>query len=350
MVFAGVVALSLNSAGIAGPAEGPPALEDPYIDLGRGPVYIHVPSGYDPDIPTPLVLLLHGYGGSGDWQESYMQFGPLVDQYGFFYLHPDGTEDTLGLQFWNASDACCDFYGSGVDDSGYLRALIDEMKSLYNIDDRRVYFVGHSNGGFMSYRMACDNADTVAAIASLAGVTSYDPDDCTPSEPVHVLQIHGTGDNVIYYGGGELLGVPYPGAVETVETWAAYDGCELIGESMPPLNLDANIPGDETLVTQYATECEPGGSAELWTIVGGGHSPALSDDFSRLVIEFLLAHAKPDDCPADVNNSGVVDIDDLFQVLGAWGPCNDCPEDINDSGSVDIDDIFAVLGAWGPCL
>ncbi|UCD75654.1 MAG: hypothetical protein JSV91_01810, partial [Phycisphaerales bacterium] len=57
----------------------------------------------------------------------------------------------------------------------------------------------------------------------------------------------------------------------------------------------------------------------------------------------------PDPCPADVNDDEVVDIDDLFQVLGAWGPCDACPEDINDSGVVDIDDIFAVLGAWGPC-
>jgi len=346
MVCGGALALSLTCAGIAGPADGPPNLEDPYIDLGRGPVWIHEPSAYDPDIAWPLVLLLHGYGSSGAGQESYMQFEPLIDEYGFFYLHPDGTVDTNGFPFWNATDACCDFYDTGVDDSGYLLALIEEMKNLYNIDDRRVYFIGHSNGGFMSYRMACDHAETVAAIASLAGVTFDDPADCTPAAPVHVLQIHGTADSVILYGGGELFGVPYPGAVETVETWATYDGCELISETLPSLDLDASIPGDETVVTQYATECEPGGSAELWTIGGGAHIPVLSEDFSTLVIEFLLSHPKPDDCPADFDDDGDVDTADLLFLLGAWGTPDG---DVDVDGDTDTADLLALLAAWGEC-
>jgi polyhydroxybutyrate depolymerase len=346
MVCAGVLTASLTSAGISGAVDGSPRLGDPYIDLGRGPVWIHEPSAYDPNISWPLVLLLHGYGNTGDEQEFYMQFGPLIDEYGFFYLHPDGTEDEIGFQFWNATDSCCNFFGSGVDDSGYLLALVDEMKSLYNIDDRRVYFIGHSNGGFMSYRMACDHPETVAAIASLAGATFYDPDDCTPAAPVHVLQIHGTADNVILYGGGELFGVPYPGAVQTVETWAMNDGCELVFETLPPLDLDASIPGDETTVTQYATECEPGGSAELWTIAGGSHSPVLSENFSTLVIEFLLAHPKPGGCPADFDGDGDVDTSDLLFLLAAWGTPDG---DVDGDGDTDTSDLLALLAAWGEC-
>src|SRR5688572_2092944 len=124
---------------------------------------LHVPPGLDPEVPAPLVILLHGYGASGALQEAYMQFAPLADEYGFLYLHPDGALDGFGNRYWNATDACCDFFDSNVDHSGQLRALIESTKASANVDDRRVWLIGHSNGGFMAYRMACDHAGTVAA-------------------------------------------------------------------------------------------------------------------------------------------------------------------------------------------
>ena len=264
------------------------------VDLGRGPVTIFTPAGHDQAQPTPLLLSLHGYGSSGASHESYTRFLSVIDTYGFMYAHPDGTTDIFGFQFWNATDACCNFTGSNVDDSSYLRALIDTVKGLVAVDDRRVYVMGHSNGGFMSYRMACDHADSVAAIVSLAGATFDNPLDCTPSGPLQVLQIHGTSDNLVLYAGGDIAGVPYPGAVESVEIWATYDGCSLVPDtSSPNINIDKSIPGDETMVTRYETGCVAGGSAELWTIVGGAHSPALVKKFPALVVEWLYAHPKP---------------------------------------------------------
>ncbi|MFQ5423530.1 MAG: PHB depolymerase family esterase [Phycisphaerae bacterium] len=284
------------------------------IDLGRGPVTVHVPPTYDPATPAPLVMLLHGYSASGAVQEGYMQFTPLADEFGFLYLFPDGTVDCLGNRFWNATDACCNFCGSTVDDSGYLLALIDEVKMRFNVDPGRVYLVGHSNGGFMAYRTACDHADTIAAIASLAGATFLNPAACSPAAPVHVLQIHGTADTVIAYGGGCLpVSGCFPGAVATVEQWASFDGCAPTADpSAPPLDLDAGLTGNETVVTRYASGCAPGGSAELWTIVGGAHTPNLSANFSRLVVEFLLAHPKPPPGLAgDANCDGVADLLDI---------------------------------------
>jgi len=286
MLFAGAVS-GLLIAGMGSPVQA-----DIVINLGRGPVTVRVPPSYDPDVPTPLVLLLHGYGANGNWQEAYFQFQPLADQYGFLYAHPDGTVDAAGYRFWNATDACCNFYGSGVDDSGYLLSLVDEIKAQLNVDAGRVFFVGHSNGGFMAYRMACDHPETIAAIVSLAGATFADPADCSPGVPVRVLQIHGTADATILYGGGLIYGVPYPGAVETVEQWAAFDGCDPIGTPMPDsLDLVADIPGDETIVYRYDTGCDPDGSAELWSIQGGSHIPSLTANFGPLVIDFLLGHA-----------------------------------------------------------
>ena len=108
------------------------------------------------------------------------------------------------------------------------RTLIEEIKIALTVDRRRIYVTGHSNGGFMSYRMACDHADTVAAIASLAGATYLDPTACSPSTTAHTLQIHGTFDTVINYGGGCIVGGGcYPGAIDTAETWATYNACSL---------------------------------------------------------------------------------------------------------------------------
>jgi polyhydroxybutyrate depolymerase len=324
---------------------------DAFIDVGRGPIPVHVPAGYDGSTPTPLVILLHGYTNTGQEVEDWMQFASLVDEHGFLYVYPTGTSDFLGNPFWNATDACCNLFGSGVDDSTYLRDVIEEMRTLYNVDDRSIHFAGHSNGGFMSYRMACDHADVVASIASLAGATYLDPADCTPVAPVHALQIHGTSDAVIGYGGGCIpLGGCHPGAVQTTETWAAYDGCSPVGTPQPgTLDIDADIPGAETQVVRYADGCVPGGSAEIWTIPGGPHSPNLSADYNDLVIEFLLGHPKPAPCPADFDGGGVVDVQDLLALLAAWGSCPGCPEDIDGNGAVDVTDLLALLAAWGAC-
>lgn len=284
-LIAGAVALgAMTSAG-----------GDFMIDLGRGPVTVHVPDSYDPDNPAPLIVLLHGFTGSGIGIENYFQFLPLSEEYGFVYMHPDGTVDEIGRTFWNATDACCDFFDSNVDDAGYLRDLVEAVRKALSIDDRRIYFVGHSNGGFMSYRMACEHSDTVAAIVSLAGATWKDPDDCAPAGPVQTLQIHGTGDVVIRYDGGEIFDIEYPGAVETTEQWAMFNGCSFDVTQGKPLDLDSGINGSETTVMQYITDCLPGGASELWTINGGAHSPNLSDQFGPLVVEWLLAHPKPAD-------------------------------------------------------
>ena len=147
---------------------------------------------------------------------------------------PDGTKNANGKQFWNATDACCNGPGAQVDDSGYLDAVIKEVEANYNVDPKRVFIVGHSNGGFMAYRMACDHADTIAAVVSLEAATYADPRKCSPSVPVATLEIHGTADDTINYDGGKILGHRYPGAVATTKMWAKYDGCRLVRDRPAP--------------------------------------------------------------------------------------------------------------------
>ncbi len=264
------------------------------IDAGRGDLPVTVPSSYTGDAEVPLIVLLHGYSFTGARFDAYMKISALADAYGFILVAPDGTPSSgeRNPRFWNASTACCNFEGKEVDDSAYIAGLIDKVKGQYRIDDKRVYLIGHSNGGFMSYRMAHDHSDTIAALVSLAGADQTEMRSAPP-HPVHVLQLHGTADTVIAYGGGEIQGGAYPGAKKTVENWAAHNGCAKTGSVTGALDLEGTVTGLESTVTRYTSDCRAGGSAELWTIGNGSHMPEISDHFGELVVEWLLAHPKP---------------------------------------------------------
>jgi len=268
----------------------------PKADPDR-PYDVFVPSSYADGTPMPLLLLLHGYSASGDIQEAYFQMQALAESRGFLYVHPDGTVNPIGEQFWNATPACCGF-GTTVDDSQYLLDIITDVSSDYSIDPKRIYVMGHSNGGFMSYRMACDHADVVAAVASLAGATFADDADCSPSQPVSVVQVHGTADGTIAYTGGQILGNAYPGAVDTAAKWAAYNGCTgALGAADPtPLDFDQSVPGPET-TSQFHEGCPTGVAVGVWTIEGGSHIPPINTadtpyPMTAAIVDFLLAHPK----------------------------------------------------------
>jgi polyhydroxybutyrate depolymerase len=263
------------------------------LDFGRGDVPVTIPDSYDGATAMPLIVLLHGYTSSGQGQDSYFRVSPLADDYGFLFVAPDGTRESGGNQsrFWNASTACCNFYGREVDDSAYIRSIIDPMKQRYNVDEDRVYLIGHSNGGFMSFRMAYDHSDTIAAIASLAGANHMEQRD-PPPNPVHILQIHGTIDETIQFQGGDIRENHYPGALASVRRWAGYNGCAQNGVGREIRDLEASLPGYESGVLKFEIGCKRGGSSELWTIASGTHVPTISDTFAAQIIEWLLAHPK----------------------------------------------------------
>ena len=264
------------------------------IDAGRGELPLTVPSSHTGDTAAPLIVLLHTYGRTGAAQDEYMSLSALADAYGFIMVAPDGTPSASGNNplFWNASGACCNWEGQELDDSAYLTGVIDAVKAKYRIDEKRVFILGHSNGAFMAHRMAHDHSDTIAAIVSLAGA-DQSVERPAPAHPVHVLQIHGDADTAISYDGGEIRDAAYPSARQSVENWAARNGCATTGIDTGTLDLDHTLAGMESTVTRYTSGCTAGGSAELWTIAGGGHLPELSDHFTKLVVEWLLAHPKP---------------------------------------------------------
>lgn len=266
------------------------AMDLPRILGGDRPARVIVPPDYDGSESWPVVLLLHGYTASGLAQDAYFRMSQTAREQGFLLLRPDGTTDTGGNRFWNATARCCDFGGTGVDDVGYLREILAELAMHYNVDADRVYLVGHSNGGFMSYRMACDASDVITAIASLAGATWSDTARCgDPARPVSVLQIHGTNDATIAY---ETIGAEL-GAQDSVERFAERAGCNLTGsETLDNKDLDTSLSGAETDVVVYRDGCAAGVDYALWTIDNGGHIPSIQPDFSTQVYEWLSTHSR----------------------------------------------------------
>lgn len=262
------------------------------VDLGPvggvRPADVVVPSDWSADGSYPVVVLLHGYSATSNIQDFYFRTRTLVDEMQFVLVLPDGLEDSAGNQYWNATDWCCDFNETGPDDSTYLSQLADEVVQRYAGDRQRVYFFGHSNGGFMSYRMACDHADQIAAIASLAGSGAVAPTTCQPGEPVAVLQIHGTFDATIRYGGDTDK---YPGVDEMISRWRTHNGCDTDPMELGRVDYDSAVVGDETVVTRHPS-CEGATSVELWRMDGSGHIPSIDADLARDALEFLFRHSK----------------------------------------------------------
>jgi poly(3-hydroxybutyrate) depolymerase len=268
------------------------------------PVTLYVPSSYDGQTPVPLVILLHGGGWTGQSVEDWMQFRPLAEARGFLYCYPDATVDRWGLQHWSetnpALDPCTDLGYPVVDDPGFLRRVIEETARRFAVDRKRVYLIGHSSGGFECYRMACEHADLIAAIANLDGSQAVDPSFCVPSEPVNILDIRGTADESAYWGAAVTIASGFyvnsnqgPGAVRTIQMWAGHNGAkDLVTDPAASMDLVLDTPGLDTVVTRY-TQHPPGGAVELWTIIGGPHTPTLSSEFAPRVIDWLLAHPKP---------------------------------------------------------
>ncbi|MDE0889649.1 MAG: hypothetical protein OSA40_09350 [Phycisphaerales bacterium] len=328
------------------PAEFAVADESEYIDAGRGDVRVVRPSDFDPEEPLPLIVLLHAFAYSGEFEESYLQFSAHVDSHRFILCLPNGRLNLTLQRYWNATNACCDIYGQGPDDSSYLRGLIESLSEAYEVDPRRIHLVGHSNGGFMAHRMICDHPGLIAGIATLAGATFENSEDCAFGEPVHVLQAHGTTDPVILYGGGCLVGGCYPSATMTQQFVADDNGCGEVPDATPkPIDLIASIPGDETTVSVFATSCSPGGAAELWTIPDVGHNPPFGTTFSRLVVEWFLDRPKPGE-PGDLNGDGRVDAADLGLLLTAWGRCSGCSADLDGDGQVGGSDLGLMIALW----
>ena len=224
---------------------------------------LYIPEIYDGSSDVPLVLNFHGFGSNATQQMVYGDFRDIADTEGFLLVHPEGTT-FIGNQFWNVG-----FPGlsSNIDDVGFTEALIDELATLYAIDLDRVYATGMSNGGFMSFLLACQLSEKIAAVASVTGSMTQDTfDDCNAQRPTPVLQIHGTEDDVVLYN-GNTLSIPI---ADVISYWVDHNNCETTPTTTTFPDID---PSDGSTIEHSVYEDGDNGiTTEHMKVIGGGHT------------------------------------------------------------------------------
>ena len=200
---------------------------------------LHVPALYNPEEPAALVLVFHGAGIGAERFMSYSRFSNVADREGFLIVYPQGSGEK---PVWNPSP--------GSRDVQFISDLIDHLQRRCHIDPNRIYASGHSNGGGMVNRLACDLADRIAAIGTISG--AYQSTECSPARPVPVFAIHGTADNI----------VPYAGIPGWASAWAQRNDCD-----PEPVEVVHNVLISER---QWGN-CRAGADVVLYTIQDLGH-------------------------------------------------------------------------------
>lgn len=246
----------------------------------RQPAHLYVPSNYNCSKPVPLVVSLHGYGGRGDSTASYLGLKSNYQKYGYALLVPEGTVDSSGKQFWDVGGYCCG-KKNGINDAGYLLQLVSTVRNYVNVNSGMISFIGHSNGGFMTYRMACEPSNPASRIATVAGSMPRSTTMCTPSHPVSLLQIHGTKDDIIpYYGSSDQAG-----AYDSAAYWAKVGRCSSQSTSGAFLDLSA-FPGLETTPITWP-KCTSPLHVDLWKMEGEGHGPSFNSAALQKISTYL---------------------------------------------------------------
>lgn len=228
---------------------------------------IYVPKLYTDGIAVPLVFNFHGYTSNNTQQELYGDFRPVADTANFIVVHP------LGLPVIGTSLGWNNFVSnlnSKPDDIGFFHKMIDTLSTIYSIDKNRIYSTGMSNGGFMSYDLACFASEKIAAIASVTGsMIQSHLSACQAKHPTPILEIHGTTDPVIPYDGKGFL-VQSVHIDSLISFWVKFNQCS-------PTPTIAQVPNTNTADNCTAEHYiyangKKGVNVEFYKIINGGHT------------------------------------------------------------------------------
>jgi polyhydroxybutyrate depolymerase len=224
---------------------------------------VHLPEGYDASKTYPLMISLHGNGGTGAAQESKTGFSDLADKEGFIAVYPDSNPGYRTGGQWQLT-------GSG-NDVDFVMALIASLQKAYAVDPSRIYLSGHSEGGGLTHALACTHTSTFAGFAVVSNnLNNAIVSACHPATPITALYFHGTKDPVSLYAGGNYKGGDTLSALQTAEYWVTADGCA--AQSSSTSVPDTLTPGGAVTDTkQVWAPCKAGTSVTFYTIDGGGH-------------------------------------------------------------------------------
>ncbi|MEZ6143915.1 MAG: PHB depolymerase family esterase [Planctomycetaceae bacterium] len=241
------------------------------IDGTTRSAIVHVPASYDANHPSPLVLCFHGGGSNAHQQVSYTGLNEKSDEAGFLAVYPDGSGRLAGIRTWNAGNCCGYAQRQDIDEIAFVTALLDELEIRANVDQRRIYATGISNGGMLAYQLASEMSDRIAAIASIAGPMG--DETCSPRRPVPVLHFHGTEDEFVSIDGGpgsrSLSQTDFYSLEHTLNAWVAANGCSTKAEVT--LMPDRSDDGMTVERHEYGNGRE-GSEVVFYKIIGGGHT------------------------------------------------------------------------------
>ena len=231
---------------------------------------VHVPPTYDPKKPTPIVLVLHGAGTNAQIMVRFCGMNKKADEAGFVAVYPNGT-GTAGLFLtFNSGGLSSKMAEGRPNDTTFVAKLLDDLATAVNVDPKRVYATGMSNGGMMCYRLASELSDRIAAVAPVSGTMAIP--DYKPKRPVPVMHFHGTADSIVPFG-GPSIGTPkfltFKSVEETVHLCAKADGCPEtpVVEDLP----DKADDGTRVKRKTYGPG-KDGAEVVLFEIEGGGHT------------------------------------------------------------------------------
>jgi polyhydroxybutyrate depolymerase len=197
-----VLLVSLLAADPLGPGDHTRTLT--VGDLERS-YLVHIPQKYDREKPTPVVLVYHGGGSNAEVMVRFSGMDMQADTSGFIAVYPHGTGRLEKVLTFNGGNCCGYAMRSKVDDVEFTRRLLDDLATITNVDSKRVFATGMSNGGIITYRLASELSDRIAAIAPVGGPMGTET--CNPNRPVAVMHFHGTDDENAPFKGGKGKGV-----------------------------------------------------------------------------------------------------------------------------------------------
>jgi len=265
----------------------------------------HLPDSYTGEEELPLVLALHGGTGNAFNLQNQSQLSVKSDEEGFIVVYPEGLRlGLLNIRTWNAGWCCGQSSFQDIDDVGFIDQLLDELIDQFSIDESRIFITGISNGGYMSYRLACELSDGIAAIAPVAASISIN--DCQMSEPIPAIHLHSYEDkNVRYQGGfGEGLADHYSPPLDSLfDIWSNQLNCQTVNDT---LNHDDAF----THVVWKDCDCET--EIQYYISTDGGHSwpggnaTPLGDPASAFInandLMWSFFENNPKDCISNTSN------------------------------------------------
>ncbi len=256
---------------------------------------LHIPPAYDPSQPAALVLAFHGITLNAGEMMRISGFNAQSDAAGFIVVYPNASGEQMS---WNGGGCCGEAARNNVDDVGFVRAVIADLSTFLDIDPKRIYATGFSNGAILTYRLACEMAEQIAAIGPVSATQALeDMQACRPARPVPVIHFHGTDDEPNPYDGGVTPGsVQFISVNDQISFWVVANGCP----------LEAQQTVSRSIIHDIYSPCQGGASVELYTITGGKHAwpggeavslrmgqPTTEISATQLMWQFFTDHPMP---------------------------------------------------------